>query len=292
MKKNYKKMLSILCVVIIGASAYAQGTWQVDSTLASIPQATAINTGITGFAMMHSDASGIIGKGDNGAPTVVYDGVTWNTQGIIQGSNNNMYFALRTSSNGVVEVSGKMGNGKKTFFLQLTDAFSDAADLASLTGNDLVTDITGTAANYVLPQVFNSSDNTTNTWDGTVALNTTGANLYTVMAFNVAANTTYVFGVNGSKFMLRGINFKLSTGIVPVNADKKSFTIQNPAKGNVILLVNESVKIGIYNTVGTLMIQKLVSPTENSFNISQLVPGVYFVKDMNNAYKTQKLIVE
>ncbi|MDD3322957.1 MAG: T9SS type A sorting domain-containing protein [Paludibacter sp.] len=296
MKKNYKKMLSILCGVLISVSAFAQGTWKATGTEVLMPVSTAITTGITGLTVMHSDAdatTGVIGKTDTGAPTVTYDGVTWDNEAIIQGSTNGMYYALRPTSNGVIQVSGKMGNNKATFFLQLTTDCPDNADLVALTTN-LSTGgaITGTPAYFTLPQVFNSSDNTTNTWDGTVSLNTTGANLYTVMTFNVTANTTYLFGVNGSKFMLRGISYKLSTGIAPLSANKKSFSLQNPAKGNVILKVNESVKIGIYNTVGVLLSQKLVSPTDNNVDISRLVSGVYFVKDMNNAYKTQKLIIE
>jgi len=293
MKKNYKKMLSILCGVIIGVSAFAQGTWQVTGTEASVPASTAITTGITGLTLMHSDVAGVIGKTDTGDHTVVFNGVTWDTQGIIQGSTNGMYYAFRPTSNGIVDVSGKMGSGKTTFFLELTDVCPDAADLVALTTNSATgAVIYATAANFVLPQVTNSLDGLVGTWDGTVAINTSGANTYNVLSFNVYANKTYIFGVNGSKFMLRGINYKLTTGVSQVNADKKSFNLQNPAKGNVILQVNESVQIGIYNTVGVLMSQKLISPSENNVDISRLVSGVYFVKDMNHAYNTQKLIVE
>ncbi len=148
-------------------------------------------------------------------------------------------------------------------------------------------------SNYTLPQVYDTYNNTTNTWNGTAAINTSAAVQYMVMSFPVTANKIYVVGVAGSKLQLRGINYTLTTSAVAsVNSDKKIFSIQNSGNGNLVLQMKESVKIGIYNTLGVLMSQKLVSPSGNSVDISRLVPGVYFIKDINRAYQTQKFIVK
>jgi len=298
MKKNYKKMMSILCLGLIGVSAYAQGTWKAAGTEATVAPGTEMTyVGIYGLSVMHSEAAaaGVIGKSDVGSPTVSYNGIDWDNPAIIQGATNVMYYTLTPTSNGTLDISVKMGSGKNTFVFELTDAFTSSyANLAALiTANPVATTIIATAADFTTPTVTNSVDNSTATWNGTAAINTTGANVYQVLSFTVKANKTYVVGVVGSKLMVRGINYILApAGVVSANADKKIFNIQNPAKGNVTFQMNESVQVGIFNTVGVLVSQKLVSPSENKVDISRLVPGVYFIKDMNNAYKTQKLIVE
>lgn len=293
MKKNYTKMFSIFCLGLMSISSFAQGTWKVTGTEAAINASTAIETGITGLTVMHSDAATVIGKGDAGEHTVVFNGVTWDNQGIIQGSTNGMYYAFRPTSNGIIDVSGKMGSGKTTFFLELTDACPDNADLAALTTNlGTGAAIYATPANFVLPTVTNSIDNTTSTWNGTVAVNTSGANTYNVLSFPVSANKTYVFGVNGSKFMLRGINYKVTSGFSTPNSNKETFSFKSITKGNVAFNLNEILNVGIYNTVGALMIQKTISPLENNVNTSSLLSGVYFIKDMGNNYNSHKLIVE
>lgn len=242
---------------------------------------------------MHSDAATVIGKSDTGATPVTYNSVTWDNLAMIQGSTNGMYYAARTTSNGILDVSVKMGSAKATFVLELTDACPDNADIAALTTNTASgSTIYGTTTYFVLPSVYDTYNNTTGTWNGSAAIQSSGSNQYMVMSFPVSANKTYVFGVNGSKLMLRGLNFKVTTAVAPVNSDLKIFSFQNPAKGNVILQLKESVQIGIYNTVGALMLQKMVTPSENNVDLSGLKSGVYLIKDMNNTYKTQKLIVE
>lgn len=293
MEKNYKKMLSILCLGLISVSAFAQGTWKTTGTETAISASTAITTGITGITLMHSDAATVIGKSDTGATPVTYNSVTWDNLAMIQGSTNGMYYAARTTSNGILDVSVKMGSAKATFVLELTDACPDNADIAALTTNTASgSTIYGTTTYFVLPSVYDTYNNTTGTWNGSAAIQSSGSNQYMVMSFPVSANKTYVFGVNGSKLMLRGLNFKVTTAVAPVNSDLKIFSFQNPAKGNVILQLKESVQIGIYNTVGALMLQKMVTPSENNVDLSGLKSGVYLIKDMNNTYKTQKLIVE
>jgi len=303
MKKNYKKILSIICFGMIGISAFAQGTWKAAGTEALVAPGVELSyVGIYGLSVMHSDPStaGVIGKTDAGAPTVSYNSVDWDNAAIIQGSTNGMYFAFKPSSNGVLDLSVKMGSGKYTFVAELTSAFaSDLTTLTTVTAPSSVAvagggipSVIASSTNYSLPQVYDSYSNTTLTWNATTVFQSSGANQYAVMSFPVSANKIYVAGVTGSKLMLRGINYTISTSIASVNADKKILSIQNLGNGSLIFRMNESVRICIYNTLGVLISQKLVSPTTNNVDISRLTPGVYFVKDVNNEYNTQKFIVE
>lgn len=65
----------------------------------------------------------------------------------------------------------------------------------------------------------------------------------------------------------------------------------NPAAENVFVNVNMPGKISIYNTAGILMKQQLASPSLNTINVSDLNPGIYYVKMMNNNKATQKLVI-
>jgi hypothetical protein len=289
MKKNYKKLLSIFCVGIICASASAQGTWKCTGTEASFASGVELTyVGITGLSVMHSDATGVIGKADDAPTTVIYHSITYDNHGIVQGATNAMYYTFRPTSNGVLDIANKMSSGKGTFVLEVSD------DPATLIGSNPTASTIISAATFSTPSVYDTYNASTSTWNGTPAIQSSGSSQYLVMSFSVTANKTYVVGVNGSKFQLRGINYTKTagTGVSPVSADKKTFSFQNPAKGNLILQVSESVQLSIYNTVGSLMVHKLVSPSDNNVDVSGLTPGVYFVKDLNNEYKTQKLIVE
>jgi hypothetical protein len=205
-----------------------------------------------------------------------------------------MYFAFRPTSNGTLDIPVKMGSDKKTFVLELTDACPDNADLAALTTNlQDGNNILGTPTYFTLPSVYDTYHATTGTWDGTVAIQTTGANVYMVMSFPVVANKTYVVGVLGSKMMLRGINYvATSSKVQEIGAGQKIEVFPNPAKGNVVVKMKETTKIGIYSAGGSLQKQQLITPTDNNVDISALVPGVYFIKDLSNKNKTQKLVVK
>lgn len=292
MKKIYSKMFSILFLGFIGISSFAQGTWKTTGTETAINPGTAITTGITGLTVMHSDAATIIGKTDV-ATTVTYNNITWDNQSFVQGSTNGMYFAFRPTNNGTLDIPVKMGSAKKTFVLELTDACPNNTDLAALTTNLATGDlIFGNATYFSLPSVYDTYNQTTNTWDGTLAIQSTGANVYLVMSFPVLANKTYVVGVMGSKLMLRGANYTITTKVNSLSSGQEVGIYPNPAKGNVAVKMKESSRIAIYNATGALMKQQLVTPSDNNVDISGLVPGVYYVKDINNKIKTQKLIVK
>jgi len=55
--------------------------------------------------------------------------------------------------------------------------------------------------------------------------------------------------------------------------------------------MDKTTEIGIYNAVGLLLRQQLVTPSDNNVDVSGLEPGVYFIRDMNSKNKAQKLIV-
>jgi hypothetical protein len=64
----------------------------------------------------------------------------------------------------------------------------------------------------------------------------------------------------------------------------------NPARETVTVNTNETIKISIFNSSGILMKQELASPSMNTLNISDLNPGLYFVRSNNNKI-SQRLIV-
>lgn len=294
MKKLYMKMLSVLFTGLIGISAYAQGTWKADSTIAAINASTEIPLAITGLTCMHSDATTVVGKPDKNATTVEYNGITYDNLAMIQGSTNDMYYAFRPAQDGTLDISVKMGSAKRTFILELTDACPDNANLAALTTNIATGGgITGTPAYFTTPSVYDTYHATNGTWDGSTAMQETGTNVYMVMSFPVVANKTYVAGCFGSKMMLRGVNYiTATTGLDNFNTIQSFDIFPNPAAGSVIVRMDKSTEIGIYNTVGLLLKQQLVTASDNNVDIRGLEPGVYFIRDMSSKNKAQKLIIK
>lgn len=292
MKKIYMKMLLVLFTGLIGSSAYAQGTWKADSTMPAISASTEIDMGIAGLSCMHSDPSDVVGKSDTGAVTVEYNDITYDNLAMIQGVNNGMYYAFRTAEEGTLDISVKMGPNKRTFIIELTASCPGNADLANLTTNFGTADgITGTASYFTTPSVYDTDSETENTWDGSVAPVT--ENTWMVFSWTVAANKTYVTGCFGSKMMLRGVNYKTATsGLNDLNMSQAPDIFPNPAAGNVIVNMDRSTEIGVYNAVGLLLKQQLVTPSDNRVDVSGLEPGVYFIKDMNGKNKAQKLIIK
>ena len=289
MKKIYMKLFAVLFTGLIGISANAQGVWMADSMIALINPSTEITTGITGLTMMHSDPSGVTGHGETAALDTTYNDVHWNNEAFIQGT----YYAIRTASEGSLDVALKMSSNKITFVLELTDACPNNADLAALTAAFGTGDaIFGTASYFTLPTVFDTYTNSEGTWNGTTPIQSSGSSVFMFMTFPVAANKTYVIGCLGSKMMVRGLNYVIPvSGVNNINAAQAPEIFPNPAAGYVIIRMNRSAEIGIYNTVGILVKQQLVTPSNNHVDISGLTPGVYFIKEMNGNNKTQKLIV-
>lgn len=224
-----KKSLLFIAVIAATMCANAQGVWKSTGTEASIAASTDITfTGITGLKSMHSDAAGVIGKGDTGATNVVYNSVTWDNLAMIQGNTNGMYFAFLPAKNGVLDVSVKMGSAKKTFILEVKDqAFTDkqatVGDLAALTTAYPTGD--GLVSLSNLPMVYDTYNLKTGTWDNSTAIQSTGGNVYMVMSFPVTANKTYVVGVTGSKLMLRGLSLTATGGGTSANTIPSKATV-------------------------------------------------------------------
>jgi hypothetical protein len=116
-------------------------------------------------------------------------------------------------------------------------------------------------------------------------------NQWLVMSFAVTSGKTYIVGVTGSKFMLRGVNLTFPTVIKDSEAQEEMIIFPNPAKGNVYLKTNELTSVSIYNSSGILVKQQKASPSLNNIDVSGLNPGVYYVKTANDK-KAQKLIVK
>jgi hypothetical protein len=292
MKKLYMTMLSVLFTGLIGISAYGQGTWKADSTIPEITPHTEIEMGITGLTCMHSDVSNVVGKPDKGAATVEYNGVTYDNPAMIQGVNNGMFYAWLPTEDGTLDISVKMSANKKTFIIELTSSCPDNADLTALTTNNNTADaIAQNAAYFTTPLVYDTYSQAEHTWDGTANASTETA--YIVFSWPVTANKTYVTGCFGSKMMLRGVNYMTeASGLNNIRTIQLPDIFPNPAAGTVIVKMDRSTGIGIYNTVGLLMKQQLVTPSDNKVDISGLEPGVYFIRDMNGNNKAQKLIIK
>lgn len=292
MKKIYMKLFAVLFTGLIGISANAQGVWLADSSQAAIARSTEIPMGITGLTCMHSDEATITGHGDTSAVTIEYNDVTYDNKGFLQGSTNGMFYAFRIAEDGTLDISVKMSANKRTFIIELTTDCPDNADLAALTTNFPTADgITATAAYFTTPTVYDTYSESENTWDGSVVATTETA--FLVFSWPVSANKTYVCGCFGSKMMMRGVNYQTTaTGLDDFNAVQVPEIFPNPATGYVVIKMNRSAEIGIYNTVGLLVKQQLVTPSNNNVDISGLASGVYFIRDLNGNIKTQKLIVK
>lgn len=110
--------------------------------------------------------------------------------------------------------------------------------------------------------------------------------------FNYIGGPTTIFLFSTSS----GINLyyikaeALITSIKPYDEQKLKI-FPNPAGENVFINVKEPAEVGFYNSAGILIKHQLVSPSQNSINISDLNPGLYFVKMPGNGGKVQKLIV-
>jgi len=290
-----KKTLLFIAAITLTIFANAQGSWFATGEEGTILTSTDVVLGVPKLNAMASDVSGVTGKTDAGAPAVSLNGVDYTNEAYVQGSNNGMYYAFLPAGSGTLDVAIKMGSGKKTFILEVNDDLyatmsATIGDIAALTTNLSTADLI-TTDYYTTPDVYDTYNQTEGTWDGTVAMQSTGANVYLVASIPVTANKTYVVGCYGSKLMLRGATLAITTGIS--NNYTSEFKIfPNPASGKFYLNVNEPTEIGIYSITGQLVKQQLVASSKNSVNVNDLQSGVYFVKMMNNNSRTQKLIIQ
>jgi hypothetical protein len=290
-----KKTLLFIAVIIAAMFTNAQGTWKAVGTEASVAAGTEMTLGIPNLKAVPSDAAGVVGKTDSGAPTTTYNGISWDSQAIVQGSTNGMYFAFLPSKSGTFDIAIKMGSAKKTFFLELkneayTSISATVGDLAALAAGYPTADGIA-AANFTTPSVYDTYHATNGTWDGTTNFQSTGANVYFAASFPVTANKTYVIGCYGSKLMLRGVSLATTTNVGKIPAS--DFRVYpNPANGRVFIDVNEPTNIGIYNLVGNLVAEKTISTSGEFIDVRNFVPGMYFVRSTTTQGITQKLIIK
>ena len=197
--------------------ANAQGTWKASGTgSTTYAAATELGMGINNLQVMHSDASGITDISDTGASSTEYNGITYDNLGYIQGTTNGMFYAFLPATDGTLDIALKMSSGKKTFIYELTDAgFTGlgATDLTTLTTKvGTADDIMADATYFTTPSVYDTYNNSSATWDGSTAIQSTGSTQYMVISFPVTAGKTYAVGCFSSKLMIRGVNYVTSGG--------------------------------------------------------------------------------
>ncbi|MDR0810956.1 MAG: hypothetical protein LBN23_01575 [Paludibacter sp.] len=219
-----KKTLLTLAAITMALVLNAQGTWKAPDALTFDPSVS-MPIGITGLVVMHNDghADKVTSRGDAGSPVVSYNGVTWDNEFIVQGNTNGMAYAITPSTNGTLDVALKMGSGKQTWVLETSataatvtatlvtasmkvDAYTSFPDIAYPT-------VTVTAVNASGPVPIASG-----IYDGSVGFS---EELRLVLSFPVTAGKTYVVGCQGSKLMLRGINYTTGTTAVSTPATLK-----------------------------------------------------------------------
>lgn len=209
MKKTLLFIATMLFTVMI---VNAQGTWICQDTSGTYDTSTELGMGIENLQVMHSDPNGITGHPDETAQTTEYSDIVYDNLAFIQGSTNNMYYTFVTGIDGTLDVSLKMSSAKRTFVLEANDALwaalgSGANDIAALTtGLGTADAIVAEPTFYNLPEVYDTYNDVTKTWDGSETLQETGESQYMVMSFPVSADNTYILGCFGSKAMVRGVN--------------------------------------------------------------------------------------
>lgn len=211
-----KRTLLIVMAIFTSVVMNAQGIWFAAANETTYAASTELGFGIENLQCMHSDASGIVEKTDEGAPVVEYNGVTYDNAAFIQGSNNGMFYAFLPSADGTLDISVKMSSNKKTFVLELKDELFTAS-LGTTVGDIATLCLLGTADLESLPlistdvsnfpTVYDTYTKSETTWDGTLAPQETGESVYMVFSFPVTSGKTYAFGCFGSKIMIRGVNF-------------------------------------------------------------------------------------
>ena len=256
MKNFYLKMLSFLFLGFIGITTYAQ-EWNMSTAsfnaLGSLTATTTVG-GLTIYAAVGANV-------DVDANDKTIDGFTFTHR-------------LKLGGSGTFDAGGTTAISRVLAF--------------SVTGNTTIT-IKGMSSSSSADRVLVIAAGNKSTEVG--RFNALGASISSAN-FNYTGGPTTIFLFSPSS----GVNLyyiKAAPLITAIN-DKQVQQLKifpNPAVENVFINVNEPSEIGIYNTVGILVKQQLTTPLQNAINISDLNPGIYFVKMMNNDKMVQKLII-
>jgi hypothetical protein len=272
-----KKTLLSLTFIAVAFGAMSQGTWLAKGDEASIPAATYIDLGVSNLKCQHSDAAGVIGKGDVGATAVTCNNYTFANETMIQGATNGMYYAFLPAKEGKLDVAIKMGSNKKTYVYELKDEIylTTAGNLTELT-TDFAGIATITAEYFTALRVYDTYNQKDSIWDGTQPIQNTGSNVWLVISIPVKANKTYVVSCAGSKLMLRGVNYIVGSSALNPNKASSYDVIASAGRISVKNITNE--KVSVSDLMGRSI--QVINPSEIAVN-----PGLYFVKVNNEVTK-------
>jgi hypothetical protein len=253
MKNLYLKLLSVLFLGFIGITSYAQ-VWNISEAPFGVATTYSTTTTVNGLTI-YSPAGEV--ANDANSKTI-----------------GEFTFTYRL----------KLG-GAGTF----TDPTTPATRVLafSVTGNTTITVIGMSSSASADRTLVIAAGNQTTEVGRFTAL---GASI-TSADFNYIGGPTTIFLFSTSS----GINLyyikavSTPTGIEDTQI-KQGKIFPNPATESVSFDSNEPCKITIYNSAGILMKQQLASPSRNTVNVSDLNPGLYFVR-MNNDKIAQKLII-
>jgi len=277
-----------------GGGTAAGGSWKAplgsaDGDIVNVAKGEYLTTGVDGIQLTHNFAQPVVNKTDGSAPAVTYNGVTYDSQSIVQaGGDNGQNYIFTPSQDGTLDVCGKMGDGKKNFIFETATPVETLVTYTTKNGGDITDKTTPTVTSVGVKADGTPMDAIpTQTWDATAAVNTTGANAYVVMSFPVKAGKNYVVGVDGSKFMLVGFNYKAgnSTAIQqPELKLSKTVVIGLPGQ---LEIRNAENNIAVYNIIGQKVAQ--FKPGVGSQFVS-LRKGIYLVSEGNQP--AQKVVVK
>jgi hypothetical protein len=253
MKNLYLKLFSVLFLGFIGSTSYAQ-EWNI--SLAPFGAATTYSS------------------------TTTVNGLTiYSPAGEVSVDANNKSIGAFTFSYRL-----KLG-GAGTF----TDPTTPAARVLafSVTGNTTITIIGMSSSSGSDRTLVIAAGNQTTEVGRFTAL---GASISSADFTYTGGPTTIFLFSTASGINLYYINaVSIATGIND-NQIKQGKMFPNPATESVSFDSDKPCNISIYNSAGILMKQQLASPSNNTVNVSDLNPGLYFVRKDNNK-TAQKLII-
>jgi hypothetical protein len=254
MKNFYLKMFSLLFLLFTGITAQAQ-EWNISSASFNTLTTIATTTTVQGLTMW-SPASEIV---------IDANGKSW----------GGFTFTHRL----------KLG-GTGTFE---ADNVTPATRVVSfpVTGNTTITVAAMSSSGTADRILVIAAGNKTGEVGRFTAL---GASLNGSDFNYVGGPTTIFLFSTSSGINIYYIKAALTTGMNEMKSPKLRI-FPNPAEEIVSINVDKTGKIGIYNSAGTLMKQQQASPDQNNIDISDLNPGMYYVKMINSQNTAQKLIV-